>query len=72
MSNKKYDIYERIFKFIVMVVKLVKFLPRTEENLVIVKQILRSVTSMGKLPIGRWCFDQERFLALLYNSQERS
>jgi four helix bundle protein len=47
MSNKQYDIYERIFKFIVMVIKFVKQLPRTEENHVIIKQILRSVTSIG-------------------------
>lgn len=47
MINKKYDIYERIFKFIVLVIKLVKFLPHTEENLVIIRQVLRSVTSMG-------------------------
>lgn len=47
MPNKKYDIYDRIFKFIVAVIKLVKLLPHTEENLVIIRQILRSVTSMG-------------------------
>lgn len=35
--NKKYDIYERITRLV----------PRTEENKVIIAQILRSVTSMG-------------------------
>ncbi len=47
MTNKKYDIYERIFKFIVLVIKMVRFLPHTEENLVITRQVLRSVTSIG-------------------------
>ena len=47
MTNKKYDIYDRIFKFIVAVIKLVRLLPRNEECIVIIKQILRSVTSMG-------------------------
>ncbi|KKQ42924.1 MAG: TIGR02436 family protein [Microgenomates group bacterium GW2011_GWC1_37_8] len=30
-----------------MVIKIIRYLPRTEENLVVIKQILRSVTSMG-------------------------
>jgi four helix bundle protein len=47
MSNKQYEIHERIFKFIVLVIKLVRLLAYNEENLVIIKQILRSVTSMG-------------------------
>ena len=44
---KKYDIHDRIYKFIVEVIKLVNSLPKTESNLVIIRQILRSVTSMG-------------------------
>ncbi|MBI4097493.1 MAG: four helix bundle protein [Candidatus Levybacteria bacterium] len=44
---KKYDIHERIYRFIVDVIKLVNALPKTESNLVIIRQILRSVTSMG-------------------------
>ena len=44
---RKHDIYERIFKFIVSVVRLTKLLPKTEENKVIISQLLRSVTSMG-------------------------
>jgi four helix bundle protein len=47
ITNKKYDIYERIFRFIVDVIKFVRQIPKTEENLVIIKQILRSVTSIG-------------------------
>lgn len=44
---KKYDIHDRIYKFIVEVIKLVNSLPKTSSNYVILNQILRSVTSMG-------------------------
>jgi len=47
MTNKKYDIYDRIFKFVVSVVKILRLLPRTEESKVIVLQVLRSATSIG-------------------------
>ena len=48
MSNKnKYDIHERIFNFIVDVIKFVKSLPRTVDSMIIIKQAIRSVTSMG-------------------------
>jgi len=44
---KQYDIHKRIYDFIVSVIKLVNTLPKTTSNLVIINQILRSVTSMG-------------------------
>ena len=44
---KKYDIHDRIYKFIVEVIKLTNKLPKNESNLVITRQILRSATSMG-------------------------
>ncbi len=47
MTNKKYDIYERIFKFVVGVIKIVRLVSKTEENRIIISQLLRSVTSMG-------------------------
>lgn len=47
MSNNKYDIYGRIFRLIVEVIKTIKLFPKTEENKVIIGQLLRSVTSMG-------------------------
>ena len=47
MSNNKYDIHERIFQFIVKVIKFVNTLPKTPSNQVIIYQILKSVTSMG-------------------------
>ncbi len=46
-TNKNYDIHQRIYNFIVRVIKLVNLLPKTPSNLVIVGQILRSATSMG-------------------------
>ena len=45
--KKTYDIHERIYKFIVRVIILVNKLPKTPSNLVIIAQILKSVTSMG-------------------------
>jgi len=47
MNNKKYDIHEKIFRFILRVINLIKRLPKTQENLVISGQVLDSVTSMG-------------------------
>lgn len=46
-DKNRYDIHERIYNFIVRVIKLVNILPRNSSNLVIINQILRSVTSMG-------------------------
>lgn len=43
----KYDIHDRIFEFIVKVIDLTKLLPKTSQNLMIISQIMRSVTSMG-------------------------
>lgn len=42
-----YDIYERIFKFIVVVLNLIEKLPKSYSNQVITAQVTRSVTSMG-------------------------
>jgi len=48
MSNKKkYDIHERIFRFVVDVIEFVKLLSRTVDSMIIIKQVTRSVTSMG-------------------------
>ena len=41
------DIHDRIYKFVIRVLKLLKQLPKTPENLIIINQIGRSVTSMG-------------------------
>ena len=49
MSNKihEYDIYQRIFKFIVSVLKFLEKLPRKYSNQVMSAHVTRSVTSMG-------------------------
>jgi four helix bundle protein len=46
-KNAKYDIHERIYEFILRVIKFTNFLPKTSANSVICKQLLRSATSMG-------------------------
>lgn len=48
MKEKKInDIHDRIYKFVIRVLKLIRQLPKTPENLIIINQITRSVTSMG-------------------------
>ena len=47
MQNKPQDIHERIYQFVLRVIHLVKSLPKTPENLILINQILRSATSMG-------------------------
>ena len=44
---KEKDIHKRIYNYVIRVLKLVKTLPKTPENLIIINQITRSVTSMG-------------------------
>jgi four helix bundle protein len=48
MTEKpKYDIHERIYAFVVRVIKLVNTLPKTPSNTIISQQLLRCVTSIG-------------------------
>lgn len=47
ITAARYDIHDRIFEFIVTVIDLTKHLPRTAQNLMIINQVMRSVTSMG-------------------------
>lgn len=44
-SNR--DIHDRIYRFIVRVLNFLKFLPKTQQNIIIINQVTRSVTSMG-------------------------
>lgn len=46
-SEKEYDIHKRIFNFVIRVLNLIKSLPKTPQNLILINQITRSVTSMG-------------------------
>jgi len=47
MERDKIDIHERIFKFVVDVLKICERLPKTDVNKVITGQLLRAVTSVG-------------------------
>ena len=46
-NNKIKDIHERIYQFVIRVINLVKILPKTPENIILINQITKSVTSMG-------------------------
>ena len=44
---KERDIHERIYKFVIQVIKLTKMLPKNPQNDVIIHQIVKSASSMG-------------------------
>lgn len=44
---KKFDIHDRIFGFVVDTLKIIKYVPQTVENKIIINQLVRSVTSVG-------------------------
>lgn len=46
-NDKITDIHERIYQFVVRVINLIKVLPKTPENIILINQVTRSVTSMG-------------------------
>lgn len=45
--NQKNDIHKRIYDFVLRVIALTKVLDKSQHNIVIINQILRSATSMG-------------------------
>ncbi len=47
MLNKRHEIHERIYKFVLRVLASVRALPRTPENNVLIKQVVRSAGSIG-------------------------
>lgn len=47
LINKPQDIGERVFDFVVRVLKMTQSLPKTYVNVAIINQIIRSVTSIG-------------------------
>jgi four helix bundle protein len=47
MLENKHEIHDRIYKFVLLVLQLIKFIPKTTENLVLIKQIVRSSSSIG-------------------------
>lgn len=46
-TNKKFDIHDRIFDFVARILNLIKSLPKTQQNLILINQITRSSTSIG-------------------------
>ena len=46
-ANAKRDIHSRIYKFALGVLGIVKIIPKTTENLILIKQLIRSATSIG-------------------------
>lgn len=46
MENK-HEIHRRIYQFVLLVLSVLKFVPRTLENSVLVKQVVRSAGSIG-------------------------
>lgn len=47
MAKKKFDIHERVYRFVLSVLRFLRKLRRSQENLVIIDQVARSVTSVG-------------------------
>lgn len=46
-TNKQIDIHDRIYNFVLRVLRLLSLLPKTPLNLIIIDQGSRSVTSVG-------------------------
>src|SRR5437763_1206318 len=46
-ENKIQDIHERIYQFVIRIINLVKQIPKTPENIILINQITRSATSVG-------------------------
>lgn len=46
MTNN-HDIHERIYQFVIRGLKLIDFIPKSSQNLILINQLTRSITSMG-------------------------
>jgi four helix bundle protein len=46
-TNTTVDIHDRIFRHVVTVLRLIKNIPKTPENLLVINQLGRSITSVG-------------------------
>jgi four helix bundle protein len=46
-NEKIQDIHERIYQFVIRGINLTKALPKTSQNLILINQVIRSITSMG-------------------------
>ncbi len=47
MENQQRDIHERIYSYVVTVLRFTRKVPKTFENQVLLQQLLRSITSVG-------------------------
>lgn len=47
IPTKRFDIHDRIFDFVIRVLRLIKEFPKTFENKALIDQLIRSVTSVG-------------------------
>lgn len=47
MIKNKREIHDRIYKFVLCVLQSIKLIPKTTENLVLIRQIVRSAASIG-------------------------
>lgn len=47
MKENKREIHDRLYKFALKVLQAVRVLPKTTENLVLIRQVIRSATSVG-------------------------
>jgi len=47
MTDNKREIHDRIYKFSLSILQFVKYIPKTTENLVLIRQVIRSGTSIG-------------------------
>ena len=46
-EGKRRDIHERIYKFALSVLDVTKFFPKTTENIILIRQVIRSSSSIG-------------------------
>jgi four helix bundle protein len=47
MSDTKHEIHDRLYKFALSVLQIIKFIPKSTENLVLIRQVVRSSSSIG-------------------------
>jgi len=47
MINKQINIHDRIYAFVILIIKLTNELPKNPANNVIIHQLIKSATSMG-------------------------
>lgn len=47
VSHPSFDIYERVYVFVLAVLKFIRTVPHNEVNRVLIQQLIRAVTSIG-------------------------